>query len=132
MSKIVEKTIVITGASSGIGKATALLFADRGWKVVATMRDATKSLFTGNPDISVVPLDVTDPLSVSKAVKAVEDISPRVDVLLNNAGYALRGVLEGYTREQIEAQLKTNLIGLIDVICLMVNIPSQGVQILLH
>jgi NAD(P)-dependent dehydrogenase (short-subunit alcohol dehydrogenase family) len=112
----VARTIVITGASSGIGKATALLFAERGWKVVATMRDAAKSPFAAVPDIAVVPLDVTDPGSVSAAARAVAGISPRVDVLLNNAGYALHGVLEGYTREQIDAQLRTNVIGLIDVV----------------
>jgi NAD(P)-dependent dehydrogenase (short-subunit alcohol dehydrogenase family) len=112
----VAKTIVITGASSGIGKATALLFAERGWTVVATMRDPARSPFAGIAGITVVPLDVTDPVSVDSAAHVVEGIAPRVDVLLNNAGYALHGVLEGYTREQIEAQLRTNVIGLIDVI----------------
>jgi NAD(P)-dependent dehydrogenase (short-subunit alcohol dehydrogenase family) len=112
----VARTIVITGASSGIGKATALFFAQRGWKVVATMRDTARSPFADAHGILVVPLDVTDLASVSAAARAVAGISPRVDVLLNNAGYALHGVLESYTRGQIELQLRTNVIGLIDVI----------------
>jgi NAD(P)-dependent dehydrogenase (short-subunit alcohol dehydrogenase family) len=110
------RTILITGASSGIGRATALLFADKGWKVIATMRDPAKSPFADRAGISVVRLDVTDPGSVREAVGAARKISERIDVLLNNAGYGLRGIFEGYTPEQIEAQFKTNVFGLIDVV----------------
>jgi NAD(P)-dependent dehydrogenase (short-subunit alcohol dehydrogenase family) len=125
--KNVERTIVITGSSSGIGRATALHFAARGWRVVATMRDVSRSPFGNVPGISVVALDVTRPDSIAAAVKAVAGIAPRVDVLLNNAGYALRGVLEGYTREQIETQLRTNVIGLIDVIrAFLPGMRAQG------
>jgi NAD(P)-dependent dehydrogenase (short-subunit alcohol dehydrogenase family) len=112
----VENTILITGASSGIGKATALYFAARGWKVIATMRDPAKSPFKDKPEIHVMPLDVTDPKSVRGAVAEARKISEKIDVLLNNAGYALRGIFEGYTPDQIEAQLNTNVLGLIDVV----------------
>jgi NAD(P)-dependent dehydrogenase (short-subunit alcohol dehydrogenase family) len=111
-----EKAIFITGASSGIGKATAALFAERGWKVIATMRDPAKASFAALPNVSVLRLDVTDPVSIKSAVAEAVRISPRIDVLVNNAGYALRGIFEGYTRDQMEAQFRTNVFGLMDVI----------------
>jgi NAD(P)-dependent dehydrogenase (short-subunit alcohol dehydrogenase family) len=111
-----ERTIVITGASSGIGKATALHFADRGWKVVATMRDPSRSPFASRAGIAVVKLDVTELKSIDEAAREILRIAPRIDVLLNNAGYGLRGVFEAYTREQVEAQMKTNVTGTMDVV----------------
>ena len=89
------QTILITGASSGIGKATATLFAERGWNVVATMRKPVADDELGQLDnVYVTRLDVTDSASIEAAVAAGIDRFGRIDVLLNNAGYGAYGPLE--------------------------------------
>ncbi|MEL6268807.1 MAG: SDR family oxidoreductase [Chloroflexota bacterium] len=108
--------IVITGASSGIGKATATYFAQQGWKVAATMRTPEKETDLKEMDnVSLYQLDVTDPDSIEKAATQILSEFETVDVLLNNAGYGLAGPLEAATREQIRKQFDTNVIGLMDV-----------------
>ena len=108
------KTIVITGASSGIGKAAARLFLAKGWNVVATMRNpaADKDL-TGSARLRLFALDVQDPdgpkAAVAQAVKAFGGI----DVWLNNAGYGAFGPVEAGAREQIRRQFDVNVFGLI-------------------
>ncbi len=84
------KTILITGASSGIGRATALYFAERGWNVAATMRDPLKAdAALGHPNIRLFALDVTKADSIARAIADTLDRYKKVDVLLNNAGYGL-------------------------------------------
>ena len=110
------KTILITGASSGIGRATALYFAERGWNVAATMRDprmADPGL--QHPQISLFALDVTNAESIARAIADTLTRYQKIDVLLNNAGYALFGPIEASDREQVEQQFATNLFGLIGV-----------------
>ncbi len=104
-------TIFITGASSGMGKATAKLFAEKGWHVIAASRKIGEDTELAAWDnIETVPLDVTDPHAI-RAV--VTDVTARfdVDVLFNNAGAVLFGPAEEYTDEQLEDQLATNLLG---------------------
>jgi NAD(P)-dependent dehydrogenase (short-subunit alcohol dehydrogenase family) len=114
MTKDATKTIVITGASSGIGKATARLFADRAWNVVATMRNpAAEKDLRETPKLKLVALDVQDPVSVRAAVRASISAFGKIDVWLNNAGYGAFGPLEAGTREQIQRQFDVNLFGLI-------------------
>jgi NAD(P)-dependent dehydrogenase (short-subunit alcohol dehydrogenase family) len=114
MTKDGAKTIVITGASSGIGKATARLFADRAWNVVATMRNpAAEKDLRETPKLKRVALDVQDPASVRAAVAASINAFGRIDVWLNNAGYGAFGPLEAGTREQIQRQFDVNLFGLV-------------------
>ena len=109
------KTIFITGASSGLGKAAAQLFAAKGWRVIATMRHPEKEKeLTSIEHMCVLPLDVTDGNSIQRAVEAAEKIAP-VDVLFNNAGYGLVGPLEGYSDHQITRQFNTNVLGVINV-----------------
>ena len=82
--------VLITGASSGIGEATASLFAERGWRVAATMRKPSDGAeLTKHHMVTVLPLDVTDPASVDAAVKATLERFGRIDAVVNNAGYAL-------------------------------------------
>ena len=109
------KTIFLTGASSGLGKAAALLFAQRGWNVIATMRNpASAPELTGKTGITVLALDVTDPNQILQtAEKAL--VSGRVDVVLNNAGYGLAGPFEGATDEDLRRQIDTNLMGVLRV-----------------
>jgi short-subunit dehydrogenase len=113
--KTMQKTIFITGASSGLGKAAAKLFQKNGWKVIATMRkpEEEKEL-TELPNVFVVQLDVMDMVKIKKTISEVLKIH-EIDVVLNNAGYGLIGPLEAFTDEQIQTQIQTNLGGVIHV-----------------
>ncbi len=109
------KTIFITGASTGLGKATAKLFAANGWKVIATMRKPENEHELGLIDnITLLPLDVTDPVQIESTTKAARALG-NIDVVFNNAGYGLMGPLESTTDEQLVRQLNTNLLGVIRV-----------------
>src|SRR5882762_2956748 len=110
-----QKTIFITGASSGLGKATAKFFQRKGWRVIATMRDPGKESELGKlENVTVLQLDVTDLSQINNTVdKLLKD--HEVDVVLNNAGYGLIGPLEAFTDEQIIRQIDTNLLGVIRV-----------------
>ena len=106
-------TIFITGASSGLGRATAKLFASKGWKVIASMRDPKKEKELGNlSGIQLMSLDVTDPHEIESVAEQVAE-SGGVDVVFNNAGYGLAGALEGLTDEQILRLVNTNMLGTI-------------------
>jgi NAD(P)-dependent dehydrogenase (short-subunit alcohol dehydrogenase family) len=109
------KTIFITGASAGLGKAVVKLFAGKGWKVIATMRQPEKEQELQQlENVTLLPLDVTDEQQIKTAVEKA--IAPgEVDIVFNNAGYGLVGPLEAYTAEQIDRQLNTNLLGVISV-----------------
>jgi NAD(P)-dependent dehydrogenase (short-subunit alcohol dehydrogenase family) len=111
-----NKTIFVTGASSGIGKATAQLFHSKGWNVIATMRNpANETELSQLENVLVTQLDVLDPDSIQKAVAAGLDRFGCIDVLLNNAGYGAYGPLEAFSREKVLRQFHTNVIGLLDV-----------------
>ena len=92
-------TIFITGASSGIGKATAKLFAEKGWTVIATMRSPEKETeLTKYENIKIYPLDLTKPEQITDTVFAVLELYD-VDVLFNNAGYGIKSCFEDMTEE---------------------------------
>jgi NAD(P)-dependent dehydrogenase (short-subunit alcohol dehydrogenase family) len=111
-----KKTILITGASSGIGAATAKLFQAQGWNVIATMRKPeNETELTPSDNVLITKLDVLDPGSIQTAVNEGIQKFGRIDVLVNNAGYGAYGILESFTREQIIRQFDTNVIGLLDV-----------------
>lgn len=108
--------VLITGASSGIGQAAANLFAERGWRVVATMRTPSDgAALTEDQKAIVLPLDVTDSASVEAAVATTLDYFGRIDVIVNNAGYGLFGPFETATDEQIRRQFATNVDGIFAV-----------------
>ena len=110
------KTILITGASSGIGEATAKHFQTNGWNVVATMRNPDNATELAKLDnIHVTRLDVTNPASIMAAVEEGIDRFGKIDVLLNNAGYGAYGALEAFTMERIRRQFDTNVIGMMEV-----------------
>lgn len=111
-----KKTILITGASSGIGKATALFFAEQGWNVIATMRSPEQETELNTlENASLAALDVLDPVSIQRAVQDGIARFGKIDVLVNNAGYGAYGPLEVFERENILRQFNTNVIGLLDV-----------------
>ena len=108
-----HKAIFITGASSGLGRATAKLFASKGWKVIASMRDPKKEKELGGiSGIQLMSLDVTDPDQIESVAEQVVG-SGGVDVVFNNAGYGLAGALEGLTDDQIVRLVNTNMLGTI-------------------
>jgi NAD(P)-dependent dehydrogenase (short-subunit alcohol dehydrogenase family) len=110
------KTILITGASSGIGKATAVRFQAEGRNVIATMRDpAAGADLAALDNVLVTRLDVTDAGSIATAVGEGIARFGRIDVLLNNAGYGAYGPLEAFSTERIRRQFDTNVIGLLEV-----------------
>ena len=111
-----NKTIFITGASSGLGKETAKLFQSKGWNVVATMRQPDQETELISLDnVLVTQLDVLDVASIENAVSAGIRKFGKIDVLVNNAGYGAYGPLESFPREKIIRQFNTNVIGLLDV-----------------
>lgn len=110
-----QKTIFITGASAGLGKATAKFFQSKGWHVIATMRNPENEIeLTKLENITVLKLDVTNQEQIEATVQKVLQ-QHSVDIVLNNAGYGLIGALEALTDEQIDQQLNTNLMGVIRV-----------------
>lgn len=109
------KTIFITGASSGLGKATAKLFAEKGWKVIATMRKPGEETELHQLDIvTLLPLDVTNADQIKAIAEKAIALSD-IDVVFNNAGYGLAGPLEGLSDAQLTRQINTNLLGVIRV-----------------
>lgn len=110
-----SKTILITGASSGIGKATAAYFKERGWNVVATMRTPEKeTVLTTQNNVLVTTLDVQKPETITNAVAEAIEAFGAIDVLVNNAGYGAFGVLEATPMEKIRRQFEVNVFGLIE------------------
>ncbi len=108
-----NQTVIITGASTGIGRAAAEYFASQGWNVAATMRNPEKypelSSISG---IKTYVLDVTETASIDSALSQIQKDFGRIDVLVNNAGYAVDGVFEAMNDAVFEKQFDTNVFGL--------------------
>ncbi len=113
-----KPVVLITGSSSGIGKATALYFAQRGWQVVATMRTVAKAPrdIQEQSNITLLPLDVTDHTSIDRAIQDTLQLFGKIDAIVNNAGYGAVGAFEAATEEQIRRQFDTNVFGLMNVV----------------
>jgi NAD(P)-dependent dehydrogenase (short-subunit alcohol dehydrogenase family) len=112
---------LITGSSSGIGLATSLYLARRGYTVWATMRNLEKAseirkiIESERLPIELAQLDVCDDSSVKEAVAQILQKSGRIDVLVNNAGYGLRGAIEEVSLDEWKRQFETNFYGVIRV-----------------
>jgi len=106
------KTVLITGCSSGFGLETARHFLDNGWKVVATMRTPRADLLPLSDHLRVLPLDVTDADSISRAVAQAGPI----DVLVNNAGIGMLNALEGTPMPTVRDVFEANTLGTIAMI----------------
>jgi NAD(P)-dependent dehydrogenase (short-subunit alcohol dehydrogenase family) len=108
--------ILITGCSSGIGKATALAASARGYRVFATARDP-ESLhdLEGHSRVRPLALDVTDPRSIREAFASLLEEAGRLDALVNNAGYGQYGAVEDVSAEEWRREFDVNLFGAIEV-----------------
>lgn len=110
-----NKTIFITGSSTGLGKATAKLFAEKGWNVIASMRKPEKETELQKfQNISLVALDVNNLAQIERVAKEATS-NNKIDVVFNNAGYGLAGPFEGISDEQIVNNITTNLLGVMRV-----------------
>jgi NAD(P)-dependent dehydrogenase (short-subunit alcohol dehydrogenase family) len=106
-----QKVVVVTGASSGLGRVTAELLAQEGYRVFATTRNPSKGAVI--PRVEAIVLDVRDDASVNACVAAVMAQAGRIDALINNAGYVVTGAIEDTTVEQAKALFETNFFGVV-------------------
>lgn len=124
-----DKVVVITGASSGIGEASATQFAKKGSKIVLVSRnleklqEVEKKLSNFNAEILICQCDVSEKSQVKKMSQQVLEKFGRIDILVNNAGFAIYGSVSELTIEEIESQMKTNYFGM--VYCVKNFLPSM-------
>jgi NAD(P)-dependent dehydrogenase (short-subunit alcohol dehydrogenase family) len=138
MSETHSKAVLVTGCSSGIGRATAQHLAGKGWTVYATARRADSIADLEAAGCRTLALDVTDEASMEAAVEVVEGEHGAVGVLVNNAGYSQSGAVESVPIEDVRRQFETNVFGLVRLTQLVlpgmrnrhwgkvVNISSMG------
>jgi NADP-dependent 3-hydroxy acid dehydrogenase YdfG len=121
-----SKAVLITGCSSGIGRATAEQLAQAGWKVYATARRPETLTELRESGCQTLALDVTDEVSMQAAVDAVTEAEGAVGVLINNAGYSQSGAVEAVPIDQARRQFETNVFGLVRM-CQLV-LPGMRAQ----
>jgi NAD(P)-dependent dehydrogenase (short-subunit alcohol dehydrogenase family) len=105
--------VLITGCSSGIGRALARVCAAEGWLVYATARDVATIADLADARTSVLPLDVTDESSMTRVVQDALGRHGGISALVNNAGYALPGAVENLRISDVRAEFETNVFGAI-------------------
>lgn len=132
------RVALITGCSSGIGRATAIRLHEGGWTVYATARKRAALAELEGQGMRTLSLDVTDEKSMTAAVRAVEQEAGGIDALINNAGYSQSGAIEAVPLDRVRAQFETNVFGLVRMIQLVlpgmrargggriVNLSSMG------
>jgi short-subunit dehydrogenase len=122
------KTMLITGASSGIGKEAAKIFAAHGWNVVATMRSPEKEQdLVPSDSMMLTRLDLQNAASIQETVDETLKKFGRVDLLVNNAGYGQYGLLEEVPPEKIWQQFETNVFGVIEL--MRASLPTMRRQL---
>lgn len=109
----ISRAVLITGCSTGIGRATAELLADSGWPVYASARRVESIEDLAARGCKVLPLDVTDEGSMEAAVSRVEEEEGAVGALVNNAGYSQSGAVEAVPLDEVRRQFETNVFGLL-------------------
>ena len=108
------RTVLITGASSGYGNATANLFLQHGWNVIATMRRPQPDVFAAGSDrLTVLPLDITDERSIKNAIATGVAAHGAIDVWVNNAGIGLGSAVESTPDNTVRELFETNTFGVI-------------------
>ncbi|MGS2763700.1 SDR family oxidoreductase [Sinomicrobium sp. M5D2P9] len=137
-----KKTVLITGTSSGIGRASVLKFRKEGWNVIATMRSPEKETeLTKMDNVHVAELDVENQATIDNAIKSGIEKFGKIDVVVNNAGFAVFGVFELATQQQINRSFEVNVFGPMRVLRAIlpylrnqksgtvINVTSQGGRI---
>lgn len=111
-----KKTILITGSNSGIGKLTAEYFAKENWNVIATMRNLDKAgSLKDLPNVSIYQLDVSNTQSIQDAYDKILQTFPKIDVVVNNAGFGAYGAFEPTVEPEIDRQIAVNIKGVMMV-----------------
>jgi NAD(P)-dependent dehydrogenase (short-subunit alcohol dehydrogenase family) len=105
------RTVLITGCSSGIGRATAEAFLDEGWEVYATARNPADVETLGDQGCAIATLDVTETDDVTRVVDRIVEEHGRIDCLVNNAGYAQFGPIEDVPTDAVRRQFDVNVYG---------------------
>src|ERR1700722_4092673 len=117
-----QKTVIVTGASQGIGAGVAQSFLDRGYNVVANSRNITKTNpFAASANVALIDGDIGDPLTAAKIVETAVSRFGRVDVLINNAGVFIPKPFTEYTTEEFNTLVSTTLAGFLYVTQLAVK-----------
>ena len=126
------KRVLITGSNSGIGRATAILLAARGYRVFAAMRDVKKAekLLAGaaaaGAELHPLALDVNDAASVQQAMEEITSQAGGVDILVNNAGIAYNATVEDVNIPEARGVMETNFWGAIR--CIQAVLPAMREQ----
>jgi NAD(P)-dependent dehydrogenase (short-subunit alcohol dehydrogenase family) len=124
-----EEVAVVTGSSTGIGFETALALAKNGYYTYATMRKIDNGVLdiakNENLPLQVIQLDVDNDKSVLNAINTIKGQRGRIDIVINNAGYALAGPFEETSMEEVDAQLETNFFGTVRVMQAVIPIMRE-------
>ncbi|WP_372614765.1 SDR family NAD(P)-dependent oxidoreductase [Halomonas sp.] len=122
------RSLLITGCSSGIGHAAAHAMVARGWRVFATARAEADVARLREEGLEALPLDLASSASIEAAVATVQELTEgRVTALFNNGAYGQPGAVEDLTREVLQAQLETNLLGTHELTtCVLPMMRAQG------
>ncbi len=122
-----SRAVLISGCSTGIGRATALRLAQAGWRVYATARRPESIADLEDAGCTTLALDVTDEASMVAAVAAVEEAEGAVGVLVTNAGYSQGGAIETVPLDSVRRQFETNVFGLVRLTQLVLpKMRAQG------
>jgi NAD(P)-dependent dehydrogenase (short-subunit alcohol dehydrogenase family) len=121
-----SRAALITGCSSGIGRATALHLQQQGWKVYATARTPAQLEELRAAGCVTAALDVTDPASAERVVRDIEREHGAVGALINNAGYSQSGAVEAVPMDRVRAQFETNVFGVVQLIQLVLPKMRQA------
>ncbi|WP_295577962.1 SDR family oxidoreductase [uncultured Lamprocystis sp.] len=120
------RSVLITGCSSGIGHTCAHGLARRGWRVIASARQAADVARLRDEGLTALQLDLDDPQSIERAVEqTLAHTGGTLDALFNNGAYGLPGAVEDLTRAALRAQLETNLLGWHDLTCRVIPIMRR-------
>jgi NAD(P)-dependent dehydrogenase (short-subunit alcohol dehydrogenase family) len=125
MHDATSKVVLITGASSGIGKCCADHLVKCGYRVFGTSRRPPTSDPAGTAGVEMIPMDVDDDFSVTEGVRSVTQRAGRLDAVINNAGWGLMGAVEDTSTDEAKAQLETNFFGVLRVCRTVLPIMRQ-------